>query len=57
LKGVRKDLTNSIFREREVRGVLQEFVRMETQREMGRDVLRDFVRVASEEERCGSEVK
>jgi hypothetical protein len=57
LKGVRKDLTNSIFREREVRGVLQEFVRMETQREMGRDVLRGFVRVASEEERCGSEVK
>ncbi len=29
---------------------------METQREMGRDVLRGFVRVASEEERCGSDV-
>jgi hypothetical protein len=42
---------------REVRGVLQEFARMETQREMGRDVLRGFVGVGSEEERCGSEVK
>jgi hypothetical protein len=45
------------LREREVRGVLQECARMETQREMGRDVLRRFVRVANEEERCGSEVK
>jgi hypothetical protein len=43
--------------EREVRGVLQEFARMETQREMGRDVSRGFVGVASEEERCGNEVK
>jgi hypothetical protein len=30
---------------------------MEIQREKGKDVLRGFVRVASEEERCGSEVK
>jgi hypothetical protein len=45
------------LREREVRGVLQEFARTETQREMGRDVLRGFVGVASKEERCGSEVK
>jgi hypothetical protein len=45
------------LREREVRGVLQEFARMETQRDMGRDVLRGFVGVASEEERCGNEVK
>ncbi len=37
--------------------MLQEFARMETQREMGRDVLRGFVGVGSEEERCGSEVK
>jgi hypothetical protein len=45
------------LREREVRGVLQEFARMEPQREMGRDALRGFVGVASKEERCGSEVK
>jgi hypothetical protein len=36
--------------------VLEKFVRIETQREMGRDVLRGFVSLASEEERCGSEV-
>ncbi len=44
-KGFRKDLTNSIFKGREGKGILQKFGRLGTQRETCIGVLRRFVRM------------